>query len=220
MWFSVHQAFESLAYFTAGQMIWRARRRVGDFLSTEQRWMLLGAAICGAASGAYLLGALDEPPGKTIVGGLLGGTVGVEAMKWALGLKRRTGDLYAVPIPVGIAIGRVGCFLTGLPDHTHGVPTGLPWGYDYGDGVRRHPTQLYEIAFCLGLAWLLRAERAWMQEGDRYRVMLLSYLMFRVGLDFIKPAEVIWFGMSPIQWASMLGVLMYWRDVSRWLRRT
>ena len=176
--------------------------------------MLLAAAISGAATGAYLVGAFDDPPGKTVVGGLVGGTLGVEAMKWAMGVTRRTGDLYAVPIPVGIAIGRIGCFLTGLADHTHGVETSLPWGYDYGDGLKRHPTQLYEIVFCLMLAWFLRQGRVWMVEGDRYRFMLAAYLVFRFGLDFLKPGES-W----AVQLACVFGIVMYSRDVARWVRR-
>jgi prolipoprotein diacylglyceryltransferase len=211
---SVHQIFESLAYLVAGQMIWHARRRTGDFLATSQRWLLLAAALSGAASGAYLVGAFDDPPGKTVVGGLLGATLGVEAMKWGLRLQRRTGDLYAVPIPIGIAIGRVGCFLTGLADNTHGVATSLPWGFDYGDGIPRHPTQLYEIAFCLALAWNLRRKASWMVEGDRYRLMLVAYLAFRFGIDFLKP------GTSPaVQIACLCGIMMYAPDVARWARR-
>jgi len=53
-----------------------------------------------------------------------------------------------VELVMGIAIGRVGCFLTGLPDHTYGVHSSLPWAVDFGDGPR-HPTQLYEIAFVM-----------------------------------------------------------------------
>ena len=60
------------------------------------------------------------------------------------------------PIAVGLAIGRVGCFLAGLHDDTYGLPTALPWGVDFGDGTPRHPTQLYEIAVVLPLGWALR----------------------------------------------------------------
>ena len=97
--------------------------------------------------------------GKTIVGALIGGLITVEWAKRRLGIAHRTGDLFALPLCLGIAIGRVGCFLTGLEDHTVGVRTTLPWGIDFGDGPR-HPTQLYEILFVillgLGILWYAR----------------------------------------------------------------
>ena len=49
--------------------------------------------------------------GKTILCGLVGGYFGVELMKWAKDIKIKTGDSFAVPVAVGIAIGRWGCFL-------------------------------------------------------------------------------------------------------------
>ena len=42
--------------------------------------------------------------------------------------RRSTGDLFVVPLCVGTAIGRIGCFLSGLEDRTYGTPTSLPWG--------------------------------------------------------------------------------------------
>jgi prolipoprotein diacylglyceryltransferase len=111
-------------------------------------------SILLAYAGAPLI--WSQPPGKTIVGGLVGGWVAVEWVKKLRRLSIRTGDLFALPLTLGIALGRIGCFLTGLSDQTYGNVTSLPWGIDFGDGIRRHPTQLYEIAFLLGLALLLR----------------------------------------------------------------
>jgi prolipoprotein diacylglyceryltransferase len=93
--------------------------------------------------------------GKTIVGALAFGLVSVELMKRYIGLRQSTGDLYAIPLALGIAIGRIGCFLTGLADNTYGTPTALPWAINFGDGIPRHPTQLYEIIFLLALIPLL-----------------------------------------------------------------
>ncbi len=93
--------------------------------------------------------------GKTIVGALVFGLIAVELFKRYIGLHQSTGDLYAIPLALGIAIGRIGCFLTGLSDNTFGTPTNLPWAIDFGDGIPRHPTQLYEIAFLLLLIPIL-----------------------------------------------------------------
>jgi phosphatidylglycerol---prolipoprotein diacylglyceryl transferase len=93
--------------------------------------------------------------GKTVVGALIFGLVAVELMKRYIGVRESTGDLYAIPLALGIAIGRIGFFLTGLSDNTYGTPTTLPWGVNFGDGIPRHPTQLYEIAFLLTLIPIL-----------------------------------------------------------------
>jgi phosphatidylglycerol:prolipoprotein diacylglycerol transferase len=79
----------------------------------------------------------------------------VEIVKRSIGLRTSTGDLYAIPLAIGIAIGRIGCFLTGLSDNTYGNPTSLPWAINFGDGIPRHPTQLYEIVFLLALTPVL-----------------------------------------------------------------
>src|ERR1041385_21380 len=160
-----HLFFEALAYFVAIGHFLSLRARSGDRVAAPLRWSLVAAAFAGGALGSKLGYWLEDPSqtlhrwndfvymmgGKTIVGGLLGGWLAVELMKKYVGIEQRTGDLLAIPICVGIAIGRIGCFLTGLPDKTYGAATSLPWGVDFGDGVRRHPTQLYETGFLLVL---------------------------------------------------------------------
>jgi phosphatidylglycerol:prolipoprotein diacylglycerol transferase len=93
--------------------------------------------------------------GKTVVGALIFGLIAVELMKRYIGVRQSTGDLYATPLALGIAIGRIGCFLTGLSDNTYGTPATLPWAINFGDGIPRHPTQLYELAFLLALIPIL-----------------------------------------------------------------
>lgn len=158
-----HLFFEVLAYLTAFVVYFRIRRRFGDPIITPLRWAVVAAAIAGAALGSKLLFWMEDPRltlqnlhnpayligGKTIVGALAFGLIAVELMKRFIGLRTSTGDLYAIPLALGIAIGRIGCFLTGLSDNTYGTPTNLPWSIDFGDGIPRHPTQLYEIIFLL-----------------------------------------------------------------------
>ena len=72
--------------------------------------------------------------------------VAVELYKRIAGITVRTGARFALPLAVGVAVGRIGCFFAGLDDFTHGTPTALPWGDDFGDGMPRHPVQLYESA--------------------------------------------------------------------------
>jgi prolipoprotein diacylglyceryltransferase len=160
--------FEALAYLFAVCAYLLLRRRFGDPIDTPLRWVITAVAVVGALVGAKLLYWVENPwlswqrrgdvayfvGGKTIVGALGFGLLAVELSKRYLGLRRSTGDLFAIPIAFGIAIGRLGCFLSGLEDNTYGTPTALRWGVDFGDGTRRHPTQLYEAVFLLARSFL------------------------------------------------------------------
>ncbi|MEP6731462.1 MAG: prolipoprotein diacylglyceryl transferase family protein, partial [bacterium] len=111
---------------------------------------------------------------------------------------------------VGIAIGRIGCFLSGLDDHTYGTQTSWPTGVDLGDGIRRHPTALYEAAFLtvLALALLMLRSRQ-VRPGVEFKMFMIAYLALRLVLDFIKPEPVVVLGLSAIQLACA-GVLGYY----------
>lgn len=216
----LHPLFESLG-IAGGFATYRAMRaRQHDPINDEHRWSVIAAAALGALAGSRILGVLEQVPhaglhwamwftsgGKTIVGGLLGGWLAVELVKLLSGIRKRTGDLFAVPICLGVAIGRVGCFLAGLPDDTYGTPTRLPWGVDFGDGVRRHPTQIYELIFLLALAaalwqWQRRPHR----NGVIFRGFMAAYLAWRLCIDFLKPQPLI-AGMNCIQWACVAGLI-------------
>ena len=225
---SPHIVFESLAYLVAFELYRRQRRGQGDFLPAPARSSVIVAAIVGAALGSKILGWLEDPldtlahwrdpaylmGGKTIVGALLGGTFAVEWTKARMGVHRRTGDLFALPLTAGIAIGRIGCFLAGLRDRTFGAPTALPWGVDFGDGIRRHPTQLYEVAVLLVLGWLLhRLGRQPHREGDLFRAFLTAYMAWRLGVDFLKPDPRL-AGLTAIQWCAAGALVYYRRDIA------
>jgi phosphatidylglycerol:prolipoprotein diacylglycerol transferase len=227
---ALHTLFEILAYTSGYQIYRRSRQKAGDFLPDEQRWIIIAAAAVGALLGSRILGILEQTPrigfhwqsflqsgGKTIVGGLLGGWVAVELTKRLRGIQSRTGDLFAVPLCLGIAVGRIGCFLAGLADDTYGTPTRLPWGIDFGDGIPRHPTQLYEILFLAALAFLLlRYNQRPHPEGSTFRLFLFAYLTWRLVIDFIKPQPLI-HGLNLIQWACLAGLLALLPDVVRLL---
>lgn len=233
----VHAAFELLAYatgFVLSRRAWARERRA--FAARPGAGWIAVAALLGAALGSKLLFLLQFPDfvaahfpsaasvlgGKTIVGGLLGGLLGVEIAKKRLGVLDSTGDLFTFPVIAGLVVGRVGCLAAGLGDETFGLPTSRPWGWDFGDGVLRHPTPLYEIAFLLVLAAALRlAAPRLARPGDTFRVFMGAYLAFRVAVDFLKPpfgpvasaAEAalprarVYAGLTAIQIAALCGVL-------------
>jgi len=225
-----HFLFETLAY-TLGFQIYRYRLKQQSsdtVLPAEQRLYLLVACVIGAVILAKGLGWLQTPyvlntqglkewvpPGKTIVGGLLGGWIGIEWAKWKLKIQTKTGDLYLWPLAIGLMLGRMGCFLSGLHDNTHGLPSNLPWAVNLGDGILRHPTQLYEIMFVLGATFLLtRSAFDRFTVGSRFRLWMAGYLGFRFLSEWIKPVMYIYGGLSAIQWACALGIA--WSLMSFW----
>jgi len=229
-----HYLFDVLAYSGGFRLFLWQRRRLGDTIDTRARWSIVAAAILGAAIGSKLLFWLEDPSetlahwndpyfllgGKTIVGGLIGGLIGVELEKRWAGLTTRTGDLFAMPLAAGIAVGRIGCFLSGLADRTYGTPSSLPWAVDFGDGIPRHPTQLYESIVMAGLAIVLgRLTRRDHVQGDVFKLFMTLYFAFRLAVEFLKPEVKILFGLSSLQWASVAVLLYYGHDVRRWLRQ-
>jgi prolipoprotein diacylglyceryltransferase len=219
-----HPVMEVLAYTGGFQIYLRLRKRWqrGPVVPFEQNMWVLVGAIFGALVGSKLLAWLESPGvyflhlndprawagGKTIVGGLLGGWAGVEIAKRVVRVPYSTGDLVVFPLIFGMAVGRVGCFLTGLTDDTYGNHTTVPWAVDFGDGPR-HPTQLYDIVFLSVLAvalggWSRRPRR----NGQLFRLFMLAYLLYRFGVEFLKPLAPqhhSYAGLSAIQWACLMG---------------
>jgi phosphatidylglycerol---prolipoprotein diacylglyceryl transferase len=219
----IHPVCDTLAYFFGFRLyLFSKKRSPGPHLAWEQSaWIFVGC-IFGALIGAKLL-AWSEAPGlywalrhdpnfwfggKTIVGGLLGGWVGIALAKKAQGITSSTGDACVYPLILGMCVGRIGCFLTGLSDNTCGVRTQLPWGVDYGDGVPRHPAQIYEILFLIALGIALWIKRAsFTTPGLQFRWFMIGYLSFRFYIDFFKPHWTLLGGLSGIQWGCLLALI-------------
>jgi phosphatidylglycerol:prolipoprotein diacylglycerol transferase len=190
----------------------RARTPQPSGLSPRERLGIGLGAFCGAMIGAKLPFALADPEallsgrawlenGKTIVFGMVGGYLGVELAKAILGVRVKTGDGFAVPAAGAVAVGRLGCFAAGC---CHGVATRWPWGVDFGDGVRRHPTQLYEMAFHASAAVALAAlQRRGRFRGQLIKLYILAYLAYRLATEFLRPEPVLALGLTGYQWACL-----------------
>jgi len=80
--------------------------------------------------------------------------------------------------------------LAGLPDQTFGVPTSLPWAVDLGDGIGRHPVQIYEslamAAFFVTYVLALRVRAVWAMRHGFYW-MAIVYGAQRFVWEFFKP---------------------------------
>ena len=190
----------------------RARTPQPSGLTGRERAGIALGAFCGAMIGAKLPFALADwhaflegrawfENGKTIVFGMVGGYAGVELAKAMLGVRAKTGDGFAVPVAGAVAVGRLGCFAAGC---CHGVATTLPWGVDFGDGLRRHPTQLYEMAFHATLAIVLAIlQRRGMFRGQLIKLYIIAYLIYRFATEFLRPEPVLALGLTGYQWACL-----------------
>jgi phosphatidylglycerol---prolipoprotein diacylglyceryl transferase len=223
----VHAAFE-MAGIGVGMRLFAGNLRGAGSASLWRgpAFTLVLGCLLGAIIGSKLAVWLEYPhlvrqywgspllvfTGQSIVGGLIGGVVGVEIAKRIAGIRRATGDHFVLPLVVGISIGRIGCFLAGLHDDTYGLPTSLPWGVDFGDGVPRHPTQLYEIGFvaALGAVLVRLRPRLSAEPGLMFKLFLASYLVWRLLIDFLKPLPYAYvLGLSGIQLLAAIWLAWY-----------
>lgn len=221
----VHFVCETLAYFLGYRHYAWLRRNTNDQINNENRLIIFIGAAFGAFVGSHVVGVLENPAllpkfnliyfmgNKTIVGGMLGGLIGVELTKKKIGVTASSGDLMVYPLMLAMIIGRTGCFLAGLEDGTYGVASNLPWAINFGDGIRRHPTNLYEIVFWI-LLWLilkLIEGRHQFTDGSKFKVFIVSYLLIRFLDEFIKPDYFFSFGLSVIQLVCLAGILYYYK---------
>ncbi|MEP6756376.1 MAG: prolipoprotein diacylglyceryl transferase family protein, partial [Chthonomonadales bacterium] len=140
---------------------------------------LIGGLL-GANIGQFLFGAAA---GKSILGAIVGGWIAVEIVKRRMGLKRSTGDLFAVGMTAGEIVGRFGCFVGGC---CYGKTCDLPWAV-HQHGAFRHPTQLYQSAVCVViLVILLFAWKRVHTEGMIFAVQGLLYSVGRFGVEFYR----------------------------------
>lgn len=198
---------------------------------TRDTWLIPVLALCFGALGAKLPTLLSLSPagwdgtqaalaltsGKTIVGGLIGGWIGVVSAKRFLGIRERRGNQFAPALALGLAFGRMGCLLQGC---CYGIVTAQPWGIDFGDGLLRHPTQAYEILFHLGACAALLLTGAFRKPGGMaLKTYFISYLVFRFFLEFIRVEPRLWLNLTGYQWAAVVFVpaltLAIWRERQR-----
>ena len=223
-----HEVFVALGVVVALVVSWRIARERGR--ADQDLLVIVAGGLLGAAILARLglairyLQQADDPSllgfirhgGRTVLGGLAGGYGGVVATKRLIGYARSTGDLFAPGVALGMAVGRIGCFLAERP----GTVTAVPWAVRVpADAAPRipqcpaclagesmHPSFLYESAFLVLVSWLLfRFVRrrtypaSWMVEGDLFKLFLLLYAAFRFFVEFVRGNPIMGFGMSGSQ---------------------
>ncbi len=217
-----HEFFTVAGFAVAGAVLVALARKDGR--NDPVLWWIVGGSLLGGALFTKLgtlwrylpeaenptLGDIWIYGGKTVLGGLAGAYIGAEVTKRLIGYRRRTGDMFAPAVALGLAVGRVGCFLT----EQVGTPTSLPWGITLSadvaarvpncpqclTGAPMHPSFLYEIVFLLILTGVLFRLRPRVKtEGDTFKVFLISYGVFRFIVEFVRGnPEYLW-GLSGSQ---------------------
>lgn len=218
----IHYIFDLLALLSGVLVSFWFRRKyglvrpVGVTQESQHHYYLL-VLLFGLIGGSILFGTLNlylsgqAGVAKSMLGGVFGAIVSAEVFKYFAGIRQSTG-LYFVPgLIVLIAVGRIGCFLSGLADFTYGIETSLPWGIDFGDGLKRHPVQLYET--CVMLVFLIvllvsypKYPVFWQTQG--FYIFVLFYAGQRFIWEFLKPYSAV-FGSFNLFQLLCLGLLGY-----------
>ena len=195
----VHAIFDALAAALAMAMTFTVHRwRLGNAMAPIEQGglgyaltLVLGAALGGYGAGTLNLWLSGFPGvGRSIVGALAGAIAAIELFKLRRGISGSTGLIFVPAFATSVAVGRWGCFLSGLEDRTYGTPTSLPWGTDIGDGILRHPVQLYEAIAMTGFlaaALILIGRRNVFFMHNGFYVMVLFYASQRFVWEFLKP---------------------------------
>lgn len=225
---NIHLVLEYLAFFIGFRYYVFLRRKSTDVISSNNRLSIILGAALGALIGSRLVGFLENPfvsisqeniiqllNTKTIMGGLFGGLLGVEIAKKRIGEIHSSGDLFVLPIILGLFIGRVGCFLSGINEFTYGTETTSMFGMDLGDGLLRHPVALYELLFLIVLFFGVRRIRnnSTLKNGDLFKWFMIIYFTFRFFIEFLKPNVFYLFGLSTIQILCLICLLYYHKTI-------
>jgi hypothetical protein len=178
---------------------WRLKEMAASLAARVGGGYFAALAI-GAATGAWAGGSLNSlrqtvpSLSHSVAGALVGAIVAVETYKAVRGVRGSTGGIFVGSFSLGVIVGRFGCFFAGLTDDTYGTRTSLSWAVDFGDGVPRHPVQLYESAamavFLVIYLLGLRTRAPWAMRRGFY-AMCLWYGAQRFCWEFLKPYPIV-----------------------------
>src|SRR5580658_9824188 len=165
---------------------------------------------------AHPLPLLFSTMGFAWFGAVIGGFVALVLLARRYGMKILLMlDVASPAAAVGYGIGRIGCLISG--DGDYGVPTSLPWGMSFPNGLvptteRVHPTPIYELIAACAIAYFLwrvgqRAVSGTRPAGEVFAWYLIATDIARFLVEFIRINPRSFFGMSNAQAASVVSVI-------------
>lgn len=180
-------------------------------------------------------GSLPSTVEKSFLGGILGGLLGIFFILRLLKLRLSVSDAFAFALPVGLIIGRIGCFFGGC---CFGTITSVPWAVTYPANSHAynihlakglidpgaltslpvHPTQLYEIVFSLVIVLILLIYRKRLKrEGSIFCMFIAFYCGFRFFEEFVREGGSFVLGLKNVQWGLLLlclsvSIFLIWRE--------
>ena len=163
-----------------------------------KRLSLPAALLLGGAGGSKLPVVLASGDWvadcRTLTTALAVGYLMVEATRTACLLPRAARDSLALPLALALVAARLECFSAGC---CRGAETSLFWAVDFGDGIPRHPAQLYEAGFHLLAALaIFGCRRRGILRGEVLRLYLLVYCLFRFALEWVRVEPASWLGLT------------------------
>ena len=205
----------ALTHFTAASFVYVLAYTVGIVvfclfakkrrLLTEGMGYVAMTGLIGGLVGANLgqFFATGGEPGKSVLGGIIGGYLAVMLAKKRLGLIRPTGDLFAVALMAGEAVGRWGCFLGGC---CGGRACTLPWAIQ-----NHHPTQIYlSVACALIFVILLLTEKFYKPaENGLWYLQGALYCPARFLIEFFRDGATRHGSLSTAQWVCLGGLAFF-----------
>lgn len=140
--------------------------------------------------------------GMAIHGGVLFGLLSGYLFCKKRGLKFwQLADMVAPGLILGQAIGRWGNFMN---NEAHGGPTNLPWGIMV-DGVKVHPTFLYESIWNLGVFLILWKYKD--KKQNHGEVIMLYMILYSIGRFFVEGLRTDSLMLGPLRAAQVISIV-------------
>jgi phosphatidylglycerol:prolipoprotein diacylglycerol transferase len=225
--------------------VWRAKQQGWDAaVIWDVSMLLLAAGIVGARLFFVVQyhDQFDSPAGVFNIskGGLVyyGGVLGAVAAfivytRWKKLPALALCDILAPSVALGLAFGRIGCFLNGC---CYGDPSSLPWAVQFPQGSvpyeallsrgliesgalhtpALHPTQLYSAINGLVLCILLSAFYPWRRrDGQVIALLLTVYPVTRFLIEILRADELPVAG-TPFTISQNMSIILFLAGLGFW----